>query len=437
MLVAAGVVMGSQIAVVVMFTMGVASAGKKSSSFLDNLKEKAIKIGKEATMDGLHERLQDGLNKIQIYVQQMIDDEEMEPDIGEVSIVLLEECHNMDLAEKKSIVQDLTTAMSTGLTNFTEHVFDFAVSLLTENARIMATLIKIVVKRTRKFLIEVGTAPLFVDLVTSAIKTAPRIARSFDTIKIKLEKVARQTLCCQSSNDESDSGVLPILTEMCFEICGGQRGLQRITDQAFKRVRDECEELGVPEVGLCLLKPIGTAAVNNLFEELKWHSLDPIEAEDPKSDKKRVENHVDYCSVMFKLSALTTGKLEDIALQAVDEAVSEAVSSVVEIEMKDMVVVRNMINDPHQIPSTFYEAQQLATGIIAKEGMDRFKQLTGLTAVPQTEDEFTAMCATMAVQIASEVSDAIGLTEIAGELWSAAFDLLVPCLLNLNQPAQN
>ena len=34
-------------------------------------------------------------------------------------------------------------------------------------------------------------------------------------------------------------------------------------------------------------------------------------------------------------------------------------------------------------------------------------------------------------------SVAIGLTEIAGELWSAAFDLLVPCLLNLNQPAQN
>ena len=428
--------MGSQIAVVLMFAMGVGSAGKKSMGVLDRMKKEAIEAAQAAAEETLHEGLQSGLDDIALYVKQMVDEEELGPDIGEVCIALVEQCQDMEIKEKKSIVQDLSTAMGAGLANFTEQVFDFAVWVLTENERVMAILIKFACAKMRDMLKETGTSPLFIELVSSAILMAPRIASSFDTIKSKLEEIAGSTCRCQ--NGEGDDDTLHILMGICLEICGGKRGLQRITDQAFRYVRDDLAELGVPEVGLCLLAPIGTAAVSTLFEELEWYSLDPAEQLEAS---REFEDQVDFCSVILKLSALTGDKLLELANDTARDFVDAG--SRVEVELEEMTSTKNVLSDvlysDYQIPKSFDEAQQLATDIITKAGMDKFTELTGLTAVPQTDDEFTAMCASMVLKMASKAVNLEEklekLEEITGEVWSAAFDLLVTCSTS-NQQAQ-
>ena len=52
--------MGSQIAVVLMFAMGVGSAGKKSMGVLDRMKQEAIEAAQAVAEETLHDGLQSG-----------------------------------------------------------------------------------------------------------------------------------------------------------------------------------------------------------------------------------------------------------------------------------------------------------------------------------------------------------------------------------------
>ena len=57
-----------------------------------------------------------------------------------------------------------------------------------------------------------------------------------------------------------------------------------------------------------------------------------------------------------------------------------------------------------QIPTTLEQAQQVASGMIAKEGIDWYTKLTGLTQEPQTNEDFLTICSAMA-PVVSELQE--------------------------------